>query len=148
MNLSFVVNNLGNSEQNYQMIKLINEVITKSNEVVPNIFYYNITPPVMPINCLNMNISGLSGSTGKTISFDLDSARTVISTGTPTENWLYLWDLPWLYAILNYPLALDLLSHFKIVVRSESHKNNVENFTGRKDIIVAKDMDEFYSCLI
>ena len=148
MNLSFVVNNIGNSEQNYQMINLINNIASKSNSIVPHIFYTNIVPAVIPIDCLNMNISGLSGMTGKTISFDLESAQTVVGAGTPTENWLYLWDLPWLYAILNYPMCIDILSKFKIVVRSESHKINVENFTGRKDIIVAKNMDEFYSCLI
>lgn len=148
MNLSFVVNNLGNSEQNYQMIKLINNIIVKSNKIIPNIFYSNITPPIIPVNCLHMNISGLSGIDGKTISFDVDSALIVNNTGTPTENWLYLWDLPWLYSITNYPLCLDLLSKFKLVVRSESHKSNIENFTGRTDIIVAKDMEEFYSCLI
>jgi hypothetical protein len=148
MNLSFVVNNLGNSEQNYEMIKLANSIATSSNMIVPNIFYHNIVPPVMPLACLNMNISGLSGMTGKTISFDLESAQTVIATGSTTENWLYLWDLPWLYSILNYPLCLELLSRFKIVVRSNSHKDNAENFTGRKDIIVAENMDKLYSCLI
>lgn len=148
MNLSFVVNNLGNSEQNYQMINLVNKIVSNNNKTVPNIFYHNIMPPVIPIQCLNMNISGLSGMTGKTVSFDIESAQTVIGTGTPTENWLYLWDLPWLYSVLNYPVALELLSKFKIAVRSDSHKINIENFTGRQDIFVAKDMDEFYKCLI
>jgi hypothetical protein len=100
------------------MIKLANSVSTSSNMIVPNIFYHNIVPPVMPLACLNMNISGLSGMTGKTISFDLESAQTVIATGSTTENWLYLWDLPWLYSILNYPLCLELLSRFKIVVEA------------------------------
>jgi len=148
MNLSFVVNNLGNSEQNYQMIKLINTIAKSSNTIVPNVFYHNIMPSIIPVECLHMNITGLSGMTGKTVSFDVESAQTVISTGTPTENWLYLWDIPWLYSVVNYPAALDLLAKFKIVVRSESQKANIENFTGRKDILVAKDMDEFYKCLI
>jgi hypothetical protein len=94
-----------------------------------------------------MNISGLSSFDGKVVCFDLNSSESVYNNNSNTENWLYLWDLPWLGNLLNYTACLNLLNKFKIVARSESHKQNIENFTGRSDIYLAKDMDELYKCL-
>jgi hypothetical protein len=147
MNLAFIVNNLGVSEQNYQIINLVEKINKTTNHVIPHIFFENLAPPLVNPNCLTMNISGLSNFNGKVVCFDINSSQSVYNNNSNTENWLYLWDLPWLGNLLHYTACLNLLSKFKIVARSESHKQNIENFTGRSDIYLAKDMDELYKCL-
>jgi hypothetical protein len=147
MNLAFIVTNLGPSEQNYQIVNLVDKINESTNEVVPHIFFQDLLPPITHPKCVTMNISGLSDFSGKTVCFDLIASQSVYNNNSNTENWLYLWDLPWLGNVLHYTSCLNLLSSFKIVARSESHKKNIENFTGRSDIYLAKDMDELYKCL-
>lgn len=147
MNLAFIVQSLGVSEQNYDLTILVEKINSETNKIAPYIFFQNLFPPLANPKCVTMNISGLSNFSGKTVCFDLQTAQTVHNNNSNTENWLYLWDLPWLGNVLHYTACLDLLSNFKIVARSESHKRNIENFTGRSDIYLAKDMDELYTCL-
>lgn len=148
MNLAFIVNNLGNSEKIYNLLNLINKINAESNKVIPSIYFQNVYPSIADVNCLCMNISGISNLKGQTVSFDLESAHIVVNNNMNTTNWLYLWDIPWTHAVVHYPICLELLNKFKIVARSESHKKVIENFTGRSDIYLAKDMDELYKCLI
>jgi hypothetical protein len=58
-----------------------------------------------------------------------------------------MYDLPWTHAVIDYEKCLSLLKDFKLIARSETHKKNIENFTGRSDIYLAKNMDELYKCL-
>lgn len=143
MNVAFIVNNLGNSELTYDLIKEIN----KSPDISSNIFFQNHLPPIIIPECLSMNISGLSGFKGKAVAFDLQSAALIDETNCKTENILYLYNLEWLYNVINYKMCVDLLNKFKIYARSASHKNIIQNFTGRKDIEVVGSMKEFFECL-
>ncbi len=144
MNIGFVVNNLGNSELTYDLIKEINN----NSDVSSNIFFQNHLPPIIIPECLSMNISGLSGFRGKAVAFDLQSAAIIDETNCKTENILYLYNLEWLHNIINYKLCLDLLNKFKIYARSQSHKAVIENFTGRKDVEVVQSIKELFECLI
>lgn len=147
MNIGFVVNNLSNSELAYDLLKTLHDRSGNSNDEAYYIFYQNITPPVMSLPCLGMNITGLSNFTGKAIALNIDSANVLMSNNSPTENYLYLWDIPWLGGVINYQACVELLKRFKIFVRSESHKKNVMNFTGRNDIVVAENINEVLKCL-
>jgi hypothetical protein len=147
MNIGLVVNNLGNSEQSYEVIQLANKISETSNSLVPSIFFQNIMPNILEPTCLCMNITGISNFKGKIVAFGLDSASVVVNNNTNTENWLVLWDIPWLYSIINYPVCIEILKKFKIIVRSQSHKNIVENYTGRTDIQMVEDMNELIKCL-
>ena len=147
MNIGFVVNNLSNSEQNYELLKLISSMNDKSNKAVPYIFFQNMFPPVGEPNCLAMNILGLSNFQGKLVAFGIDSAQTVAQNNSPTENWIFLWDIPWLTTPVNYAACIDLLNKFNILVRSESHKAILENFIPNKKVTVVKDMEDLVQCL-
>lgn len=148
MNLGFVVNNLGGCEQNFELLQLITKIGAETNKVSPYIFYQNLIPPMTPPNCFMMNIIGLSNFTGKAVCFSFDTAQIVLSNNSHTDNWLFLWDIPWLNQVMSYEACRSILDKFKIVVRSESHKKVVQNFTNRSDIYVAENMDELYKCLI
>ena len=147
MNIGLVVNNLGNSEQSYEVIQLANKMSETSNSLVPSIFFQNIMPNVLEPTCLCINITGLSNFKGKIVAFGLDSANIVANNNTNTENWVVLWDIPWLHSIINYSVCVEILKKFKIAVRSESHKNIVQNYTGRSDIQVIENINELIKCL-
>jgi hypothetical protein len=147
MNIGFVVNNIGNSEFNYELIKTINGLKDISNQISPCIFYQNIVPPVITPCCFLMNLSGLSNYYGKLVVSEIEAASIVNNNNSNTENWYYLWDVEWLDNVINYELYLGLLSNFKLAARSESYKNILRNFTGRKDIVVANTVEELFKCL-
>jgi hypothetical protein len=94
-----------------------------------------------------MNISGLSGFTGVGVAFGLDGVDLLHKNNSNTENWVFFWDIPWLDMIVDFCACADILTNFKIVARSESHKKIIKNFTGRDDIYLIENMDELYTCL-
>lgn len=147
MNIGFVVNNLGNSEQTYDLLKLISSMGDSGNSVTPYIFFQNMLPPIGEANCLAMNILGLTNFQGKLVAFGLDSAHVVAQNNSPTENWLFLWDLPWLYTPMVYPACFDLLNKFNIIVRSASHKLIVENYIPDKTVHLVENMEDLIKCL-
>lgn len=148
MNIGFVLNNIGNSEFNYELIKTINGLKDISNKISPCIFYQNIVPPVITPCCFLMNLSGLSNYYGKLVVSEIEAASIVNNNNPTTENWYYLWDVEWLNSVVNYESCLNLLSGFKLVARSESYKTILRNFTGREDIVVAGTVEELFKCLI
>jgi hypothetical protein len=142
MSLCFVVNSIGNSELSHDLLKFIED-----KKINTCIFFQNNIPPIIPPQCTVMNITGLSGFTGTAVATDLDSAVILYNNNSNTDNWIYMYDLPWTHAVIDYEKSLSLLKDFKLIARSETHKKNIENFTGRSDIYLAKNMDELYKCL-
>ena len=132
MSIAYVVNNLGNSELNYD---LLNEINLRP-DMSQFIFFQNHMVPIIIPECLTMSVYGLSGFKGKAVAFDLQSASVISQTNCKTENFLYLYNLEWLYSAINYPLAIDLLNNFNIFARSESHKRVIENYCDAKVQVV------------
>lgn len=134
--IGFVVNNLIKSELSDKLIKLSR----KNNSFV--IFLQNIQSAMNYQDCAIMNVTYLNGFDGKVIALDIDSAYLVSQSNLNAEKIILLWNLEWLYNILNYTEIVQLLDSFKIYVKSESHKKIVENFTGRGDINLIEDLEE------
>lgn len=134
--IGFVVNNLIKSELSDKLIKLSR----KNNSFV--IFLQNIQSAMNYQDCAIMNVTYLNGFDGKVIALDIDSAYLVSQSNLNAEKIILLWNLEWLYNILNYTEIVQLLDSFKIYVKSESHKKIVENFTGRNDINLINDLEE------
>lgn len=132
----FVANNLIKSELSDKLIKLSK----KDNSFV--IFLQNIQSAMDYQNCAIMNVTYLNGFDGKIIALDIDSAYLVNQSNLNAEKIILLWNLEWLYNILNYTEIVQLLDSFKIYVKSESHRKIVENFTGRGDINLIEDLEE------
>lgn len=132
----FVANNLIKSELSDKLIKLSK----KDNSFV--IFLQNIQSAMDYQNCAIMNVTYLNGFDGKIIALDIDSAYLVNQSNLNAEKIILLWNLEWLYNILNYTEIVQLLDSFKIYVKSESHRKIVENFTGRGDINLIEGLEE------
>jgi hypothetical protein len=147
MNLGFVVNNLGNSEKIYDLLNFVKKIPEINNSINPCIFFQNAFPPLSDPNCLTMNILGISNFTGKVVAFDIESAQAVYNNNSITENWLYLYDLPWLSSVVNYEGCLEIMRAFKIVVKSKSQQEIVKNFTGFDNVYIAENMEALLKCL-
>lgn len=142
MSIAYVVNNLGNSELNYD---LLNEVNSRP-DISQCIFFQNHMPSIIIPECLTMSVYGLSGFKGKAVAFDLQAASVIDQTNCKTENFLFLYNLEWLYTPINYPLAVELLSKFNVFARSESHKRIIENFCDT-EVQVVDSIKGFIECL-
>lgn len=142
MSIAYIVNNLGNSELNYDLIKEINS----RPDISQCIFFQNHMPQIIIPECLTMSIYGLSGFKGKAVAFDLQAASIINQTNCKTENFLYLYNLEWLYVTINYPLAVELLDNFKIFARSESHKRVIENYCSA-EVEVVDSIKGLIECL-
>lgn len=147
MNLGFVVNNLGNSEKIYDLLNFVKKIPEINNKVNPCIFFQNTMPPLADPSCLSMNILGISNFTGKVVALDIESAQAVYNNNAVTDNWLYLYDTPWLSNVINYHGCIEIMKAFKIVVKNKTQKDIVKNFTGFDNIYVAEDMETLLKCL-
>jgi hypothetical protein len=95
-----------------------------------------------------MNISGLSSFSGIAIATSLETADLLYRNNSNTKNYLYLWDLQWLYNSVNYEACVNILDSFeKIFVRSESHQKIVKNYINKNNIVIAKNVGEIIKCL-
>lgn len=142
MNISFVVNNLGNSEMAFDLISTINKHPEHSN----SIFYQNILPPVIEPQCLATNLTSLYAISGTAVAFDLECAQTLVSAGTPTRNILYLYDLEWFFKPINFVVARDLMSKFEVYATSNKHADILANYLN-KPVGAFETFERLYKCL-
>lgn len=142
MNISFVVNNLGNSELSFDLISLLNKHPENSNAV----FYQNIIPPVMETQFLTTNLTALSSATGTVVVFDLDCAQILETSGTPTKNVLYLCDLEWLYKPVNYLVAVELMEKFEVYTHSKKYADIASRYLN-KPVKICETLEKLYECL-
>lgn len=149
MNVTFLLNNLGNSDLTYNCLNLVSE-LSSDNTVSTGIIYKNLLPQLSKPKCITMNISALSYINGNVIAMDLETADILMKNRSNTTNYLYLWNIDWLYDVINYDTALNILYSFKLIARSERHKEIITNFSGIQNIRVVNDFDkkELMSCLI
>lgn len=142
MSLSFVVNNLGNSELSYKLIKAVNS----HPEISSNIFFQNNLPTVIQPECLTMNLTGLAGLTGSAVAFDLESAMIIDSANINTKNYLYLYDLEWLFRPIDFVVARRLMDKFNVFAKSDSHAVVISNFLNKR-VPVVESIEELFRCL-
>ena len=143
MKIGCVVNNLANSEINYQMIKFFNQ----NKNYSPYIFICNHITPIINPEFYTGNITTLSNFNNKVIVFDLECLDLVKSSKINGDIYIYLQEMEWLYKNINYEKAISLLSNVKIAVRSDSHKNIVSNYLGDSEVRVFEKFEDFMLCL-
>lgn len=142
MNLSFVVKSLGNSELSFDLISTINKHPEHSN----SIFYQNILPPVLEPLCLTTNITSLNSANGICVCFDLDCANIIRSSGLPTRNVLYLYNLEWFQTPVNYIAARSLLDQFEVYAPNEKYAESLSNYMDKK-ITAIESIESLYKWL-
>lgn len=149
MNITYVINNLGNSDLSYYCIKNISD-ISKDTMYSVGILYKNLFPPIREIDCAVMNISAISSISGKAIATDLETLELLSKTTSKTDKYFYVWNLEWLFAPYDYFAIRHFMRDVKLIARSESDKQIIENYTGKSCDFIVKDFnwEELKKCLI
>jgi len=142
MNISFIINNLGNSELAFDLISTVNKHPEQNN----SIFYQNILPPIIEPQCLATNLTSLHAITGIAVVFDLESAQTLSAAGTLTRNVLYLYDLEWFFKPINFVVAYELMNKFEVYATNNKHAAILANYLNRP-VGVYDSFERLYKCL-
>ena len=140
LNLAAVVSDLGPSQKCFYLIKEFNKAAT-SKDVSISVFYNRPAIPVVTPHFSCKNISFLSGYHGVAIATTLPEAQTLLRACNDSKKYLYLWDLEWLYGIINFEAACDVLldNRLTLIARSESHATIINNFCNKKVSGVVRD---------
>jgi len=140
--IGIVVQHFGSSQITYEAVKLANKI---QNSIL---FFEQLTPPCVPINCATMCLTETMNFQGTLITTSI--ANTLLVNKLINRNAVklifYVWDLEWLrpgkqnflYNIEAYKIP-DVL-----VVRSQEHLFPLLNYCGRKPEV--KDFSEVIQC--
>ena len=140
LNISALVDTLGPSQKSFYLIKEFNKA-KEYTDISTSVFYERPSAPVTTALFSCRNISFFSDYQGIAISTTLEQANTLLKTSNSAIKCLYLWDIDWLQAPVNYGPACDILRdrRLNILARSESHSIIIENFCNKTPIGIVED---------
>jgi len=87
--------------------------------------------------------SFINSYSGVLIPTSLEMTRICLKASSNTNIFLYLWDLDWLESPVHFSSAMDILRNdkVKIIARSHSHAECIENFCNKKPVGVVSNWD-------
>ena len=83
----------------------------------------------------------MSSYHGKVISTSLEETQTSLKASNNSDKFYYVWDLEWLHNPVNFGTVMDIMrdSRLKIIARSKSHADVIENFSNKEVIGIVED---------
>ena len=140
INITAVLNDLGPSQKSFYFIKNFNE-LSKNPNFSCSAFLCNIGMPVTKPLFSCSSVSFFSDYFGIAISTSIAEADTVFKSNNNSKKYLYLWDMEWLVRSMNYSQVCKILldKRLKIIARSKSHAQIIENFCNKKPIGIVED---------
>lgn len=134
MKTMLVLQHLGFAEQNYDVLKEVNNVIEDTIDDI-SVSIFDLSNKMMQINCAVFSIAELSSfSDGVMICFDTKHIGDLTHSYNNSKKVLYLWDLDWFFRPSGYEDLYDNINseELTIIVRSEEHARVLENCFDRK----------------
>ena len=143
INISAVLDDLGPSQRAFYFIKSFNELARDPNFSC-SAFVFNIGVPVTKPLFSCSSIAFFSDYFGSAIASTLAEAEMLLKSNNNSKKYLYLWDLEWLTRPMNYSQACEILldKRLKIIARSKSHAQIIENFCNKKPIGIVEDWNK------
>lgn len=134
MKIGIILPDIGNNQKALYTIIQVNK-LQKEHDFV--IFFENLSPTRISINCSIMNINELwDFNNGILISTTLNNTDYLIkSCNVSTKKLFYIWDLEWLLPNKrNYIENIKTYnsSEIDLICRSLSHSIAIENYCNRK----------------
>ena len=124
MKTMILLDHLGFSEQNYDIIKDVNEFVVDSIDEI-SIVVNDVSSKIIEVNTAVNNVAEIGCyQEGLLMCTNLINADHILSVNTSSRKLLYLWDVDWLHNTFNFEWVYDVLTNDKldIIVRSEEHK--------------------------
>ena len=136
-NIAAVVNDMGPSQKSFYMIKEFNKAAQNVSLSVTAFFNQTALPVTRPLFCCQ-NIAFFSGYHGHAICTTLSEAEMVLKSNNNSTKYLYLWDMDWLIQPVHFMTAANVMrdERLKIISRSESHSQIIENFCNKSPIAI------------
>ena len=143
INITAVLNDLGPSQKSFYFIKNFNE-ISRDPNFSCSAFLCNIGAPVTKALFSCSSVSFFSDYFGTAISTSIAEADMLLKSNNNSKKYLYLWDIEWLVRPMNYSQVCDILldKRLKIIARSKSHAQIIENFCNKKPIGIVEDWNK------
>ncbi|HEY9703745.1 MAG TPA: hypothetical protein V6C58_14955, partial [Allocoleopsis sp.] len=114
MKTMIVLQHVGFSEQNYEVLKEVNSVVDRMIDDV-SVSIYDLSNKMMNMNCAVFSIAELSSfSDGVIICFDSNHIGDLIHSYNNSKKVLYLWDLDWFFRSSNYEDLYDRINNGEI----------------------------------
>jgi hypothetical protein len=145
--INFMVNNLGNSQLSYMLIRNINNEYINNNHDIDYIVFYDVLAARLMIKPMFSCMSSCEnyGQSGYTVATSSDQAMRLLKTAGCQRRILYLWDLDWIRGQQrhSYPLFSQIYHDpsLEIICRSESHAKLLENSFNVKPIGIVEDFN-------
>jgi len=132
----FLLDHTGFSEQNYVIIKEINDTIADRLDEV-SIAVSDVTTKVAEVATAITNVAEIGCfQNGALIAINIINASQILTAHASSRKVLYLWDLDWLHAVFNYEWLHDVLSNenLEIIVRTEADRKALLNLCDKEPI--------------
>ena len=138
--IAAVLTDLVPSQKAFYFIKNFNE-LARNASFSCSAFVCNIGVPVTKPLFSCSSVSFFSDYLGVGISTTLEEAQILLKSNNNSSKYLYLWDMEWLKKPMNYSQACSILldKRLKIIARSKSHAQIIENFCNKKPIGIVED---------
>lgn len=135
MKIASIVETTSCSQSNFYMTKTFNKML--GTKISPVCFYLNLSSLSGWNQFAIMNIYYASGFfDGIMIATCLKTAEVLNKINTNAQKYLYLQDLEWLRAPMQYENNLELIKNFRLLSRSTSHSMNIKNYCNMHSTIL------------
>ena len=143
INIAAVLEDLGPSQKAFYFIKNFNE-LSRNQNFSCSAFLCNIGVPVTKPLFSCSSVSFFSDYFGIAMSTTIAEADMLLKSHNNSKKYLYLWDMEWLTRSINYSQVCNILldKRLKIIARSKSHAQIIENFCNKKPIGIVDDWDK------
>jgi len=141
MKTMILLDHLGFSEQNYDIIKDVNEFVVDSIDEI-SIVVNDVSSKIIEVNTAVNNVAEIGCyQDGLLMCTNLINADHILSVNTSSRKVLYLWDVDWLHNTFNFEWLYDVLTNDKldIIVRSEEHKRALKMLCGKEPLGVLQN---------
>lgn len=144
MKFMIVTDHTAYSQSNYEIFNEVNRLNTNCS-IVP----FNVTNKCMNLNAPILNVSEISPfSDGVLIATTIEQAGEILSAVNNSRKVLYLYDLDWMFNVINYEYLYEILNHPKLemFVRSPLHADAVLEITNRLITIMPRfNLEEIWN---
>lgn len=144
MKLGITVSSLGPNQLAYHTIKNLNLHLDVRPDLDPIVFYENNIRPCLPMNFASMQIYEAWGYDGIVVATSLSNAHKLLEFPASTAKFFYVWDLEWLrLQFKQYRSLVQIYRNpdLKLIARSESHKDIIEDCWNTKVVGVVDNLD-------
>jgi len=143
INITAVLEDLGPSQKAFYFIKNFNE-LSRNQNFSCSAFLCNIGVPVTKPLFSCSSVSFFSDYFGIAMSTTIAEADMLLKSHNNSKKYLYLWDMEWLTRSMNYSQVCNILldKRLKIIARSKSHAQIIENFCNKKPIGIVEDWNK------